>query len=188
MELRDSAEGVENLRGTSKLKVQAVKALMERASSRRATGSMDMNAVSSRSHAICTLDVTVGPDTSEVEEEKGNPEEKRSSTESAGRSGAGPNDAAIRAKLTLVDQRSSEGEGQLALADERARDLPAMEMRNRELAEEASKLRADVSALTHERDALHQRLMRVEAHTSELTAANEAARGERRRRSSSASR
>ena len=58
--------------------------------------------------------------------------------------------------------KNDEGEGQLTLADERARDLPAMEMRNRDLAEETSKLRADANALTHERDALHQRLARGE--------------------------
>mmetsp|Transcript_33464 Transcript_33464/g.80035 ORF Transcript_33464/g.80035 Transcript_33464/m.80035 type:complete len:390 (+) Transcript_33464:381-1550(+) len=73
---------------------------------------------------------------------------------------------------------AADGEGQLALADERARDLPEIEARNRVLAEESSRLRADAGALTHERDALQGRLQKLDAHAADLTAANERARGE----------
>ena len=113
LQVRDSAEGVvvQNLRHFEVGGPSEVKALMERASARRATGSTNMNAVSSRSHAICTLNVTVGPDVSGGEEEGTNAEDKRNSTGSAGSSGSndggGPG-AAIRAKLTLVDLAGSE--------------------------------------------------------------------------------
>ncbi|EJK60905.1 hypothetical protein THAOC_18678, partial [Thalassiosira oceanica] len=89
LQVRDSAEGVvvQNLRHFEVGGPSEVRALMERASGRRATGSTNMNAVSSRSHAICTLNVTVGPDVSGGEE-GADTEGKRSSTGSAGSAGS----------------------------------------------------------------------------------------------------
>jgi hypothetical protein len=62
---------------------------MESAASRRATASTHMNAVSSRSHAICTLRVTIAPLTDIDDDDEDGSEE-------------------IRAKLTLVDLAGSE--------------------------------------------------------------------------------
>ena len=67
---------------------------------------------------------------------------------------------------------------QLALADARAEQLPTLEAKNRELVEESSKLRADVSTFKYEKEALEGRLARVDAHAEELTTSNERMRGE----------
>ncbi|KAL7551999.1 hypothetical protein ACHAWF_015208 [Thalassiosira exigua] len=92
LQVRDSrTEGVviPGLKSFPVLSPAEVGELMARASGRRATGSTHMNSVSSRSHAICTLNVTVAPDEVEGEEDEG-----------AHRS--------IKAKLTLVDLAGSE--------------------------------------------------------------------------------
>ena len=70
-------------------------ALMKRASKRRAKGRTEMNPNSSRSHAICTLTVTIAPDGESHEEEDDGDISPRSSTTSA--------------KLTFVDLAGSEG-------------------------------------------------------------------------------
>lgn len=85
-----------------------VLALMEKAATKRATGSTHMNSVSSRSHAICTLNVTIAPSDivdKTVEEENDNDGETspRSTT-----SLASNNQVALKAKLTLVDLAGSE--------------------------------------------------------------------------------
>ena len=69
-------------------------------------------------------------------------------------------------------------QGQLALADARAGQMPLIEAKNRELVEEVGKLRADLSCSKHEQEALEGRLARVDAHAEELTASNERMRGE----------
>ena len=67
---------------------------------------------------------------------------------------------------------------QLALADAKAEQLPMLEAKNRELIEETSKLRSDVSSFKYEKEALEGRLARVDAHAEELTSSNERMRGE----------
>ena len=67
---------------------------------------------------------------------------------------------------------------QLALADAKAEQLPMLEAKNRDLIEETSKLRADVSSFKYEKEALEGRLARVDAHAEELTSSNERMRGE----------
>jgi hypothetical protein len=90
LQVRDSkTEGVivQNLKSFVVSSPADVRRLMAQASAKRATGSTQMNAVSSRSHAICTLSVTIAP-----LEDGGNDEN------------AGPNSQEMmRAKLTLVD-------------------------------------------------------------------------------------
>jgi len=90
LHIRDSKEGVivQNLSSIDVNSPREVGELMQSASRRRATASTAMNAVSSRSHAICTLNVTIAPlDDDEATE----------------------NDAEeVRAKLTLVDLAGSE--------------------------------------------------------------------------------
>jgi nucleoprotein TPR len=75
----------------------------------------------------------------------------------------------------LID---SEAGNQLALVDAKADQLPMLEAKNRELVEESSKLRADLSTFKYEKDALEGRLARIDAHADELTASNERMRGE----------
>ncbi len=96
LQVRDSkTEGVvvQNLNSFVVTSPSDVATLMERAAAKRATGSTQMNSVSSRSHAICTLTVTIAPllDNNET-------------------SSYPRNDAAamMRAKLTLVDLAGSE--------------------------------------------------------------------------------
>lgn len=74
-----------------------IRALMARASVRRATGSTNMNSVSSRSHAICTLNVTIGPAVDGAA--------TAVAGEDGGDSTISPRAASqeLRAKLTLVD-------------------------------------------------------------------------------------
>jgi kinesin family protein 4/21/27 len=96
LHIRDSStEGVyvQNLTWKEVKSPDQVTKMMEAAAKRRATASTQMNAVSSRSHAICTLNVTVAP-LPDDQEEEGN--------ESAS------NREEIRAKLTLVDLAGSE--------------------------------------------------------------------------------
>ena len=85
-----------------------VLALMEKAATKRATGSTHMNSVSSRSHAICTLNVTISPndivdETVEGENDNDGETSPRSTT-----SLASNNQVALKAKLTLVDLAGSE--------------------------------------------------------------------------------
>ena len=96
LHIRDSStEGVyvQNLTWKEVKSPGQVTNMMEAAAKRRATASTQMNAVSSRSHAICTLNVTVAP-LPDDEDEKGH--ESTSNQEE------------IRAKLTLVDLAGSE--------------------------------------------------------------------------------
>jgi hypothetical protein len=86
-----------------------VLALMEKASMKRATASTHMNSVSSRSHAICTLNVTIAPEDDHHLVEGGAEEEMddggispRSATSLSS------NNQGLRAKLTLVDLAGSE--------------------------------------------------------------------------------
>jgi hypothetical protein len=99
LQVRDSkSEGgviVQNLKSYVVSSPRMVYELMEKAGSKRATGSTQMNSVSSRSHAICTLTVTIAP-----LEEGGSSASGESSIPS-------PRDA-MRAKLTLVDLAGSE--------------------------------------------------------------------------------
>jgi hypothetical protein len=103
LQVRDSkSEGgviVQNLKSYVVNSPRMVYELMEKAGSKRATGSTQMNSVSSRSHAICTLTVTIAP-----LEEGGSSAAVASSGESSIPS---PRDA-MRAKLTLVDLAGSE--------------------------------------------------------------------------------
>ena len=104
LQVRDSkSEGgviVQNLKSYVVNSPRMVYELMEKAGSKRATGSTQMNSVSSRSHAICTLTVTIAP-----------LEEGGSSAAVAAANGESsipsPRDA-MRAKLTLVDLAGSE--------------------------------------------------------------------------------
>lgn len=83
-----------------------VKALMEKASMKRATGSTHMNSVSSRSHAICTLNVTIAPSDDEVVGEEDDDLSPRSVSSAASSSSGSCH--GMRAKLTLVDLAGSE--------------------------------------------------------------------------------
>ncbi|KAK1733323.1 kinesin family protein [Skeletonema marinoi] len=101
LQVRDSkSEGVvvQNLNSFIVSSPGEVAALMEKAGAKRATGSTQMNSVSSRSHAICTLTVTIAPLESSDGGSGSNNEEASSS----------PRDHAMRAKLTLVDLAGSE--------------------------------------------------------------------------------
>jgi hypothetical protein len=96
LQIRDGgAEGVyvQNLTWKEVKSPDQVTKMMEGAAERRATASTQMNAVSSRSHAICTLNVTVAPLSDDQEEEENE---------------AASNQEEIRAKLTLVDLAGSE--------------------------------------------------------------------------------
>ena len=87
-----------------------VLALMEKAAMKRATGSTHMNSVSSRSHAICTLNVTIAPNDivdETVEEENDNDGETSPRSATSLASGSN-NQAMLKAKLTLVDLAGSE--------------------------------------------------------------------------------
>jgi len=70
--------------------------LMSEAAGRRVTASTQMNAVSSRSHAVCTLYVTIAPPTADCDEKKEADGNSSSSSEE------------LKAKLTLVDLAGSE--------------------------------------------------------------------------------
>jgi Kinesin motor domain/SAP domain len=96
LQIRDSkTEGVvvQNLTSVKVSSPMDVQHLMNQASTRRATGSTAMNAVSSRSHAICTLHVTIAPFPTIATESDNDDEEAT---------------ALVTAKLTLVDLAGSE--------------------------------------------------------------------------------
>ncbi|KAL9189584.1 hypothetical protein ACHAXT_009259 [Thalassiosira profunda] len=96
LQVRDSkTEGVviPNLKHFAVGSPEEVRALIEKASAKRATGSTHMNSVSSRSHAICTLTVTIAPNLDGPGEDSESP---RSSSQG------------MKAKLTLVDLAGSE--------------------------------------------------------------------------------
>ena len=100
LQVRDSkSDGVvvQNLKSFIVSSPSEVATLMEKAGNKRATGSTQMNSVSSRSHAICTLTVTIAP------LEGGNVSNVTSSS-----SASSPRNHAMRAKLTLVDLAGSE--------------------------------------------------------------------------------
>jgi len=95
LQVRDSkTEGVvvQNLNSFVVTSPNDVARLMEKASAKRATGSTQMNEVSSRSHAICTLTVTIAPLENEISSSSTSPQR----------------DTIMRAKLTLVDLAGSE--------------------------------------------------------------------------------
>jgi hypothetical protein len=100
LELRDHGDKVGvAVTGLTKLRVESVdqaKALMEQATLRRTTGSTRLNERSSRSHAICTLLVTI-----EQPPNDGNGNGSKSRTRAGG-------SETITAKLTLVDLAGSE--------------------------------------------------------------------------------
>ena len=102
LQVRDSkTEGVviPNLKHFPVASPEEVRVLMEKASMKRATASTHMNSVSSRSHAICTLNVTIAPnlDSTENEENEGDVSPRGSSSSHG-----------MKAKLTLVDLAGSE--------------------------------------------------------------------------------
>ena len=99
LQVRESSEGtvVQNLNSYIVSSPREVAALMEKASRKRATGSTQMNSVSSRSHAICTLTVTIAP----LETSSGSSNDNNESSSS-------PRNHVMRAKLTLVDLAGSE--------------------------------------------------------------------------------
>eukprot|EP00984_Skeletonema_dohrnii_P002943 scaffold1006_cov114-Skeletonema_dohrnii-CCMP3373.AAC.4 len=102
LQVRDSkSEGVvvQNLNSFIVSSPREVAALMEKAGAKRATGSTQMNSVSSRSHAICTLTVTIAP----LESSDGGSGSNNNETSSSS-----PRNHAMRAKLTLVDLAGSE--------------------------------------------------------------------------------
>ena len=106
LQIRDRPDGVV-VQGLSTLPVscpQDVTTKMNQAALKRATASTAMNAVSSRSHAICTLHVTIAPlNTSSAgqtaDTDQGDDHEEEQDTSST---------EFIRAKLTLVDLAGSE--------------------------------------------------------------------------------
>eukprot|EP00578_Thalassiosira_sp_NH16_P001528 CAMPEP_0181141098 /NCGR_PEP_ID=MMETSP1071-20121207/35646_1 /TAXON_ID=35127 /ORGANISM="Thalassiosira sp., Strain NH16" /LENGTH=1449 /DNA_ID=CAMNT_0023228073 /DNA_START=59 /DNA_END=4408 /DNA_ORIENTATION=+ len=111
LQVRDSkTEGVviPNLKHFQVSSPKEVRALMEMASMKRATGSTHMNSVSSRSHAICTLNVSIAPnDNLENEEDEQEQQEDLISPRSVS-SSSNLNQHGMKAKLTLVDLAGSE--------------------------------------------------------------------------------
>lgn len=111
LQVRDSkADGViiPNLKHFPVSSNLDVLALMEKASLKRATGSTHMNSVSSRSHAICTLNVTIAPEDDHHMVEEG-AEEKNHDGDISPRSATSlSSNQGLRAKLTLVDLAGSE--------------------------------------------------------------------------------
>jgi hypothetical protein len=112
LELRDHGDKVGvAVTGLTKLRVESVdqaKALMEQATLRRTTGSTRLNERSSRSHAICTLLVTI--------EQPPATDGNGNAATTTNPNGSGPNSTRTRAggsetitaKLTLVDLAGSE--------------------------------------------------------------------------------
>ena len=70
------------------------------------------------------------------------------------------------------------GSDQLALADARAEQLPLIEAKNRDLTEEVTKLRADVSSFHLEKEALEGRLKCLESINNDLTGSNHRLNGD----------
>lgn len=99
LQIRESkTEGVvvQNLSRYTVQSPKEVREMMNSGSQRRVTASTMMNSVSSRSHAICTLYVTISPPSDAQEQEPKDPDFD------------GEADEEIRAKLTLVDLAGSE--------------------------------------------------------------------------------
>jgi len=108
LQVRDSkTEGViiPNLKHFDVSSPEEVRVLMEKASLKRATASTAMNSVSSRSHAICTLNVAIAPND---EEENANEEGEDLISPRSLISNASSSNHGMRAKLTLVDLAGSE--------------------------------------------------------------------------------
>ena len=106
LQVRDSKDGVTipNLTHHNVSCPNDVTNLIHLASKKRATGSTNMNSVSSRSHAICTLNVSIAPNDSVTEIEGGMDDDNsspRSLSSSSDQNG-------MKAKLTLVDLAGSE--------------------------------------------------------------------------------
>lgn len=96
--IREGADGGVVVMGLRSVEVDSpveVSEIMAKAALRRATASTNMNAVSSRSHAICTLTVTILPKSS-------------SSSSNKHDNGGDASDGEMTAKLTLVDLAGSE--------------------------------------------------------------------------------
>ena len=106
--IRDGgSEGVmvQGLSSRSVSSPEDVSDLMKSAADRRVVASTAMNAVSSRSHAICTLYVTVAPPEADGDDDDG----ENGSGDGGGDNGDDSGDREeIRAKLTLVDLAGSE--------------------------------------------------------------------------------
>jgi len=118
LQIRDSRENgggvvVQNLSKKVVTSPKDVATLMNQAANQRATASTAMNAVSSRSHAICTLYVTIAPPTTsnntsaEVLEDDAEDGADGKADDSAKDDDA-LQLAVIKAKLTLVDLAGSE--------------------------------------------------------------------------------
>jgi len=106
LQVRDTKDGVTipNLTHHNVSCPNDVTNLIHLASKKRATGSTNMNSVSSRSHAICTLNVSIAPNDSVTEIEGGMDDDNsspRSLSSSSDQNG-------MKAKLTLVDLAGSE--------------------------------------------------------------------------------
>lgn len=106
LQVRDSKDGVTipNLTHHSVSCPNDVTNLIHLASKKRATGSTNMNSVSSRSHAICTLNVSIAPNDS-IENEGGGMDDDDNSSP---RSLSSSDQNGMKAKLTLVDLAGSE--------------------------------------------------------------------------------
>ena len=81
--------------------------LMQEASERRVTASTQMNAVSSRSHAVCTLYVTIAPPTTDAGDE-GTAVGEDNDADITSNDDGEVSRAELTAKLTLVDLAGSE--------------------------------------------------------------------------------
>ena len=106
LQVRDSKDGVTipNLTHHNVSCPNDVTNLIHLASKKRATGSTNMNSVSSRSHAICTLNVSIAPRDGVTETEEGMDDDDNSSPRSLSSS----DQNGMTAKLTLVDLAGSE--------------------------------------------------------------------------------
>lgn len=106
LQVRDSKDGVTipNLTHHNVSCPNDVTNLIHLASKKRATGSTNMNSVSSRSHAICTLNVSIAPNDGVTENEGGMDDDDNSSPRSLSSS----DQNGMKAKLTLVDLAGSE--------------------------------------------------------------------------------
>lgn len=82
--------------------------------------------------------------------------------------------------LVAKNDASSIGNGadQIALADARAEQLPIIEARNRDLTDEVTKLRANVSSFNIEKEALEGRLKCLETLNNDLTGSNQRLNGD----------
>ena len=107
LDCRENIQGevtVPNLTYKTVTNAKSVGSLMSEASTRRATGSTMMNAGSSRSHAICTVYLTITPEGGEGEE--GEEEEE----------------AVITSKFTLVDLAGSERQKRTGASGDRLKE------------------------------------------------------------------